>query len=350
MTKKKLTKQYLDEVIQKANCQLIGTYDDTINKFTKINFLCACGELTIKSLLSISQIGPICKKCTYKNMLEKTKKTNIEKFGCEDPNQLSSIKEKVKKTFIEKYGVDSAMKTIETKNKLKGVILEKYGVENQFQNKDVKNKIKETMLEKYGVEYPLQNIGIYDKFEETLMKNYGVKIPYHNSELKDKGRIKCLEKYGVEYTFQSSEIREKGKITCLAKYGVKNANQSIEVREKQQKNALRKKEFIMPSGTKYLVQGYEPFAIRDLLQIYDESQIKISIKDIPRILYKSGEKDHYYFPDIFIPHENKIIEVKSMWTIKSKGDNIEIKKNACLSENYKYEIWVYDAKGQRVTV
>ena len=34
MTKKKLTKQYLDEVIQKANCQLIGTYDDTINKFT----------------------------------------------------------------------------------------------------------------------------------------------------------------------------------------------------------------------------------------------------------------------------------------------------------------------------
>ena len=46
----------------------------------------------------------------------------MEKFGCEDPNQLSSIKEKVKETFIEKYGIDSAMKTIETKNKLKGVM------------------------------------------------------------------------------------------------------------------------------------------------------------------------------------------------------------------------------------
>jgi hypothetical protein len=180
MTKKRLTKQYLDEVIKDADCQLIGPYDDKINKFTKINFFCVCGESTIKSLLSISQIGPICKECTYKKMIEKTKKTNMEKFGCEDPNQLSSIKEKVKKTFIEKYGIDSAMRTIETKNKLKEVMLEKYGVENQFQNQDVKNKIKETMLEKYGVEYPLQNIGIYEKFEETLMKNYGVKIPYHN--------------------------------------------------------------------------------------------------------------------------------------------------------------------------
>ena len=112
------------------------------------------------------------------------------------------------------------------------------------------------------------------------MKNYGVKIPYHNSELKDKGRIKCLEKYGVEYTFQSSEIREKGKITCLAKYGVKNANQSIEVREKQQKNALRKKEFIMPSGTKYLVQGYEPFAIRDLLKRIKNFWIRIFLMKI----------------------------------------------------------------------
>lgn len=42
---------------------------------------------------------------------EKIKKTNLEKYGCENPLQNNSIKEKVKQTCLEKYGVDNFSKT-----------------------------------------------------------------------------------------------------------------------------------------------------------------------------------------------------------------------------------------------
>ena len=52
--------------------------------------------------------------------------------------------------------------------------------------------------------------------------------------------------------------------------------------------------------------------------------------------------------DIFIPSENKCIEVKSTWTAKKKKDNIFLKQNAGKELGYKYEIWVYDCKGNKV--
>jgi hypothetical protein len=345
--KRKFNNEYLEKIALRDSCVILGNYDD-LNRGTRISFTCKCGEVSIKAFTSMADRGCFCIKCKNTIMNEKTKKTNMERFGCEDPNQLDTVKQKIKKIFVEKYGVDSPMKTKEVKEKQKEVMLEKYGVENPFQSEIIKDKIKDTLMEKYGVEHPLQNVRIYKKFETTLMKNHGVDIPYHSEKIKEKGRETCLQRYGVEYAFQSKELREKGKQTCLLKYGVESPNQSMEVIEKRQKNAFKRKEFIMPSGAKYLVQGYEPFAIRDLLKIYNESQIKLTTREIPRILYKTGEIEHYYFPDIFIPHENKIIEVKSTWTIKSKGDNIELKKNACLEQNYLYEIWVYTNKGERL--
>jgi hypothetical protein len=106
----------------------------------------------------------------------------------------------------------------------------------------------------------------------------------------------------------------------------------------------------MPSGEIRKVQGYEPFALKELVKIYEEDQIKTDRKDVPCIQYEFDKKKKYHFPDIFIPHENKIIEVKSTWTYKCKNDNIQLKKKASEEQKFIYEIWCFDKKGKRVEV
>lgn len=133
-----------------------------------------------------------------------------------------------------------------------------------------------------------------------------------------------LERYGVEYTFQNSELLEKGL-----------------------KNAMRLKSYTMPSGDIRQVQGYEPFALDILIKTHLETDIKTGRKDVPRIPYRIDDKQHYYHPDIFIPSENKIIEVKSTWTYTFKQSNIPHKAAATKSAGYAYEIWVFDEKGNK---
>ena len=115
------------------------------------------------------------------------------------------------------------------------------------------------------------------------------------------------------------------------------------------KSRFKQKEFIFPSGKIEKVQGYEPFALRDLLSLgLTEEQIKTGRSEIPRIKFTIEEKEHYYFPDIFIPHENRIIEVKSEWTYKCKTDFVIQKGEAAKAAGYNYECWIYNRKGERV--
>ena len=53
---------------------------------------------------------------------------------------------------------------------------------------------------------------------------------------------------------------------------------------------------------------------------------------------------------IFIPNQNRCIEVKSTWTAKVNENTIFIKQTAGKSLGYQYEIWVYDHKGVKVEI
>ena len=144
------------------------------------------------------------------------------------------------------------------------------------------------MMEKYGVEHHLQ-------------------LPECREKVKQTFQTRC----GVEYVSQIPEVKEKIRQTCMKKYGVEHPLQCQEVLEKNQQSGKKYKEYTMPSGIVRKVQGYEPFALRDLLQTHNEDDIKTDRKDIPRIAYETNGKTHYYFPDIYIPNTNTIIEVKS---------------------------------------
>ena len=183
------------------------------------------------------------------------------------------------------------------------------------------------------------NENMVEKRNVTNMQLYQKKGGINQENMVEKTIQTCLAKYGVPSSNQVSSVKQKKIETCLKNWGVENPTQNQEVMERTQKNAKKYKEFKMPSGNIRMVMGYEPFAITDLLKIYTEDQIRTDRKDIPRIQYEVDGKKKYYFPDIFIPHQNKIIEVKSTWTYKCKTDNVLLKKKACEGQGYIYEIW-----------
>ena len=80
----------------------------------------------------------------------------------------------------------------------------------------------------------------------------------------------------------------------------------------------------------------------------EEEDILIGRTAIPSINYYINDTKHVYFPDFMIKSENKIIEIKSEWTIQLKRGNVEEKALATIKAGYKYEIWVYNDKKVKV--
>lgn len=211
-------------------------------------------------------------------------------------------------------------------NKIKQTNRKRYGVSWLFSTKKIKEKIKKTNFNRWGVEHVLQNKNVIDKKKKT-----------------------CLDRYGVENYRSTKECQDKIKNTCIKKYGVESASQNPQVHTKQQKSAYKIKLFILPSGKKLLCQGYEPFALQDLLKKYNEKDIVTNKKLIPQFWYFTPDnKKHKYFPDIFIPNKNLIIEVKSTWTDTLNKNIILLKKLCVENSGYLYQKMVYDRKGRLI--
>jgi hypothetical protein len=159
-----------------------------------------------------------------------------------------------------------------------------------------------------------------------------------------------LEKYSVENPFQNKEIRSKSKKTCLDRYGVEHPAQNTEIMDKCSKNAYKLKDYILPSGNIIKVQGYEHYAYDELLNIenINEEDIINGVSNVPEIWYKTEDKERRHYVDIYIPSQNRCIEVKSTWTAEKKQDNIFLKQEAGKELGYNYEIWVYNGKGEKV--
>jgi len=81
----------------------------------------------------------------------------------------------------------------------------------------------------------------------------------------------------------------------------------------------------------------------------DESDIITGCQNVPVIWYndKLGKK-HRHYVDIFIPSQNRCIEVKSTWTYTKQIDIVLLKQKAAKELGYKYEIWVYNNKKVKV--
>lgn len=210
-------------------------------------------------------------------------------------------------------------------------------------------KSRETFKQKYGVEWGSQLNSQKSKSKNTKLEKYGV-ATYNNSKvssLKNKNKLSS----------EKNLINEKRRKTNLRLYGVENCFLRPEVKEKSAKSNSLGKAFIMPSGKIVRVRGYEDVTISVLLQSYTEDELVIdnmmNLFNLPVFQYVNvNQHIHKYYPDIYIPKENKIIEVKSQWwwdgngdlRYKSRLENNLRKRQSVLENGYNYELWLYETK------
>lgn len=155
----------------------------------------------------------------------------------------------------------------------------------------------------------------------------------------------------MEYPIQSEKFKEKRKKTCKERYGVEYASQCPEIMEKSSKNAYKIKKYTFPSEKIINYQGYENTALDELIhqELIDEEDIVSGCKNVPEIWYNDEDNNkHRHYVDIYIPSQNRCIEVKSNWTAEKGKDKIFLKQQASKDLGYKYEIWFYNGKREKI--
>ena len=367
----------LQTICNEGNVKLIDDYKDKyITRDTRIIGKCIMCENTFNKSLNnlhknknfgcitcskIIKTKKICSSMLHKYGVEhavhseifknKMKETSLEKYGVEYPIQNETVKEQIRKTNLVKYGFEYGLQNETVKDKKVVTYLKNYGVENPLQCKEIMDKVKKTNMEKYGVEHTFQNLDVQKKIKQTNFDRYGFEYGFQNEEIKNKIKKTNLEKYGVEYGLQNKEIMDKIKKTNMEKYGVEHVTQNSEIMDKMTKCMYKSKEYIMPSGNIINIQGYEYIALDELLGVEKicENDIITGCKNVPTIWYIDyNEKKRRHFVDIFIPSQNRCIEVKSTWTAKLNSHTIFLKQKAAKELGYKYEIWIYDTNKTKV--
>lgn len=122
-----------------------------------------------------------------------------------------SKSQKTKKTNLEKYGAECVFANEKVKQKIKNKMLEKYGSNSSLGNQEVREKAKKTMIEKYGNAHALQNKSIKEKRKRTMESLYGEDGYLHTKKWKSK----MIEKYGTTNAMLIPEIKEKCRKTQI---------------------------------------------------------------------------------------------------------------------------------------
>ena len=343
-----------------------------------------CNTNTLKFNANKWEYNKACSiKCgaNHPDRFIKTKETNLEKYGMENVYQSEEIKSKIKQTNLKSFGKEYNTQTDEFKDHCKKLNLERYGVEYYTQTAEFLEKTEKTALEKYGVKHVTQSTEFKDKVKISNLLKYGVEHQFKDPEVRQKISSTIKERYGKNWYVETEGFKEKFKITSLEKYGTDHPSSNGIVKLKKENTCIDRfnnksflgsdlhkefmlekwgieypfhgkyKNYILPSGRIVKIQGYENYALDLLLKTYKEEDLLILDKDIRKILGKIEYFDMYknkkrqYLPDIYIIPENKIIEVKSEFTLRRNLEINLVKKKACLDKELLYEFWIFDNVG-----
>jgi len=322
-------------------------YDiNVLNNFCNENNILLAYDYSNKLVNRDTIIEGICKNYNCENIFSKPFRQLLKINGYCEICSIENSKIKILETNIKKYGVDHFMKLQEFKDKQKQTMINQYGVEHNSQLESIKQQKREKSIKKYGTEYPLQNIEIRNKIKHTNLQKYGVENPQQNTDIQNKTYATNMIKYGCKIVLNNVDIKKKIIQTNLEKYGVSHHSQNAEIAEYMLQSSYNKKNYTLPSGKVTTYQGYENFALDELLFIekIDEDDIITDRKLVPEIWYNDiNNKKHRHYVDIYIKSQNRCIEVKSTWTNQEKNCVLE-KKNAAIGLGYKYDIWIYDKK------
>lgn len=139
-------------------------------------------------------------KLTYDVLYEEYVINNLSMKDISDKYKVgkTTVQRLLKSNNIEK---DKSVISKQMMDKLKQTNLEKYGVEYASQNKEIINKMKKTNIDRYGNACSLNNKNVHEKMINNNIKKYGVafpaqhKISYDYFSDKDSARSFLLNKY-----------------------------------------------------------------------------------------------------------------------------------------------------------
>jgi len=243
-----------------------------------------------------------------------------------------------KREFLECCSVKCAANNERRNNQITQTNKEKYGNMNFWGSKIHQENLKKSCLEKHGKEQYFSTEDFKEKSEKTSLEKYGTKRPIQSTEVREKlsSSLKKIDREAFE---------KKRKENSIKKYGVDHHMKNLEIFERQQKNSYYFKDYVMPSGKIVRIQGYEGKALDELLKIHKEDEIIVSNSEIFKLLgaieYEHDGKLHRYFPDIYIPKLNLIIEVKSTRTFSVNKKKNLLKRKAVEDKGIKFQFWIY---------
>ena len=372
----------LDKFCKENNVNLLEDYSNVkLNGYFYIKSKCCydkCDNFVNKTFRQLEKTGSYCVICIKIKANEVRKNSCLKKYGIESVIKKDEYKSKI---ISPKYNYD-ILKDFCLKNDIELLVDYKnvklnacYYIEGKCQNKECENifnkkmhklintngmcnqcirenaKVvrKNTNLKNIGCENYFQNESIKDKIKQYNQSKYGVQHVSQTEEYKKKLKETCLKKYGVPHFSHLKKVQDKITKTNLKKYGVEHLMKNPEYLENILKKAHKFKEYVLPSGKIIKIQGYEHYALDELIinDKMNESDIITGMTNIPLIKYydiNKQERNHY--ADIFIPSQNKFIEVKSTWTFQKP--DVLVKQCAAKELGYNYEIWVYDKKANKI--
>ncbi len=338
----KITKQYIEENMLTVTGKLNRWETVKVKETTEELYIiyhnikestrCECGNITkfqdfVKGYREFC--SPSC-GAKSKKSLNKSKQTFLLNYGVDHPMKSTDVLRQVEETCLKEYGYSNTFKVPKFKEKIKESNIKNNGVEYPMQSNDIQKKSKQTKLDKFGDE----NYNNMTKHKQTKLDKYDDEN-YNNRE---QSKETCLEIYGVEYPSQLSITKEKSKKTSLKNWGYESHMQSGLFGF-----GYKHKTYIYPSGKVVKVQGYEPKLLDDLVLVYEENEILTDKKDMPEFWYYKDDKKHRYFPDVYIPKDNLIYEVKSDWTLKQTKKNgiYDLKKQSVIDAGFSYVLRIY---------
>ena len=174
-------------------------------------------------------------------------RTNLDRFGVENPMQSDEVRAKASATNLERYGAESVFAREsnlfddvqaslegkrpvlrgednpfaqpEVQEKIRDTMRERYGAENPQQVPEIRARTRATNLERYGHEESLAAPEIREKIVATNEERYGGPAPSCSPEVVERQRQTNLECYGVSWTAMVPDVRRKQLETMEANYG-----------------------------------------------------------------------------------------------------------------------------------
>lgn len=365
----------IKETIEKDGCILTTKEEEYRNNEQKLRVICYCGlkdqiETNFPVSLKEFRTGKRCPFCLksrreavfmkfygvknpaqHRPFMEKAEETRLRKFGVRHVMQRPEFVARAQATNLEKYGLKYAFMSQETHEEIVRTMFKKYGRGCFLGTKEFKAELvkrygedcftrtkeyKAIMMEKFGQEYYAQSVD----YKKNMLEKFGSEQVFGTEKFK----AIMMERYGVEHALQSPVIMARWKESVMKHFGVEHPMQHPEIFEKWVASSYKTKTFVSHSGKEFLCQGFEPFCIHDLLEKEGYSEDDIATRGILPVPY-FFEKNRVYFPDIYIEKENRLIEVKSEWTLEKDLEKNYAKIRACEELGFDVELRVYDKKG-----